>query len=93
MGKAESSVDLADSDVEDTDMLDSAINNRYRVLDADEDKEASNASQGKLWQLGDTRVLLLDWEVSAGQFGMLSIFLIQHWLALLHMYCYAQAQG
>ena len=55
MGKAHPSVDLADSDSDDADNPDSATKDGHRVvLDADEDEEASNASQGELRQLEDS---------------------------------------
>ena len=55
MGKAHPSVDLADSDVDDAENSDSATKVKYRVvIDADEDEEASDASQGELWPLEDS---------------------------------------
>ena len=56
LGKAHPSADLADSDTDDADNSDRTTKDRCRVvLDADEDEEeeASDASQGKLWQLED----------------------------------------
>ena len=63
MGKAHPSVDLADSDVDYAENSDNAIKDKRRVVidaDEDEDEEASDASQGELCQLEDTRVILSD---------------------------------